>query len=76
MENKKVETRLTPRIKEPGEIIKEVKIQSTGRQLITPIPALVVEALGIVKGDKVIFRVSLRRKNEYSIKIKRGRNGR
>ncbi|MBS3085307.1 hypothetical protein J4225_01325 [Candidatus Pacearchaeota archaeon] len=58
---------LNPTIKEPQEILKEVKVQHTGRQLVLPIPSLFAEIVGIKKGDIFIFKASLKNK-EYSIR--------
>ncbi len=66
-----VEEMLTPRIDEPDELVKEVKVQDTGRQLIIQIPAQVAEALRITKGDAIIFRVPLKNVKSYSIKLKK-----
>ena len=65
-----IEKMLTPKIEEPEELIKEVKVQDTGRQLIVQIPVQIAEALKINKGDIVIFKVPLKNIKEYSIKVK------
>lgn len=68
VENSRFET---PIITEPEVIIKEVKVQSTGRQLIVQLPVAIQEALEINKGDTFVFTVSMKNPKEYSIKIKR-----
>jgi hypothetical protein len=60
---------LSPTIKEPSEVNKEVKVQDTGRQLILPLPALFTQVLNIKKGHKFILKASIDGK-EYSIKLK------
>ena len=64
---------LAPRIEEPDILIKEVKIQHTGRQFTLPIPIQVVEALDIEKGDIIVFEVPLEEKdkNKYKIRLKK-----
>ncbi|MBI2632622.1 hypothetical protein HYW75_06460 [Candidatus Pacearchaeota archaeon] len=62
---------LTPKVQEPEELIKEVKVQDTGRQFVVQIPAQVVEALNIEKGDIITFKVPLDKVKDYSIKLKK-----
>ena len=71
LKSSKLEKSLEPRIDEPEVLIKEVKAQHTGRQMIIQIPSLVVEALGIKKGDIFIFKIPLFKKKDYSIKLKK-----
>lgn len=59
---------LTPKIKEPDEIKKKVKVQYTGRQLILPIPAQFAEIVNLKKGDMFLFRVSIKNKKDFEIK--------
>lgn len=61
---------LNPRIKEPDELVREVKVQDTGRQLILPLPALFSSLLEIKKGSIFILKASIKNKGEYSIKLK------
>ena len=68
--NKK-EDNLTLKVQEPNELVKEVRVQYTGRQLIVQIPVQIVEALNIKKGDLLTFRVPLDNLKEYSIKLKK-----
>jgi hypothetical protein len=60
---------LTPKVEEPKELIKEVRIQNTGRQFVVQIPVQIVEALDIEKGDIITFRVPLDKIKDYSIKL-------
>lgn len=71
LKNGDIEAKLTKRIEEPDVLMKEVKIQSTGRQLIVQIPVAVADALDVEKGDTVIFKIPLAHKTDYQITIKR-----
>jgi len=74
MPKKTTEEVLSPNINKT-EIIKEVKVQDTGRQFIIQIPADVINSLDIEKGDKVIFKVPLKEKDKYSIKFEKLEHG-
>ena len=63
---------LVPKINQPKELIKEVKIQYTGRQFILQLPIQFVELLNIKKGDKFIIKAPLDSPDKYSIKLKNG----
>ena len=63
------EDEITPKIKEPKILVKEIRVQDTGRQLILQLPSQVVELLNISKGDKFIIKIPLDNLKEYSIKI-------
>lgn len=67
---KSVKDLLNPVIEEPDELIKEVKVQDTGRQLILPLPALFSNILKIKRGSIFILKASIKNKGEYSIKLK------
>lgn len=71
MASVKIEDELTKKIEQPDEIVKQVKLQHTGRQYILQIPADVVNALDLEKGDIFIIKVPLENKNEHLIKLKR-----
>ena len=66
---------LSPEIKEE-DIVREVKIQGSlskernYTQLFAQIPAIVAQDLNIQKGDILVFKVPLNKK-EYSIKLKK-----
>jgi len=68
---KRGEDSLTPKVEEPKTLIREVKVQDTGRQLIIQIPSQIAEALNIKKGDIINFNVPLDNIKEYSIKLKK-----
>lgn len=63
---------LVPKIDQPKELIKEVKVQYTGRQFILQLPIQFVELLNIKKGDKFIIKVPLNYPDKYSIRLKNG----
>ncbi len=68
---KSILKKVKPVIEEPEEIVKKVKIQDTGRQLVIQIPIRIANALNIKKGDMLVFKVPLKKKGEYSIKLDR-----
>ncbi len=59
------------KIKEPDIITKEQKLQFSGRQYSIQIPVDIIDALDLDKGDVFIFKVPLKNKKNYSIKIKK-----
>ena len=59
-----------PTIKEQKELVKEVKLQYTGRQYLLQLPRGFVEALDLEKGDVFIIKVPLNNVKNYSIKLK------
>ena len=79
MDEKSIEKKLTPKIKEPDVIIREVKVQTSRSkkrktqyaQYSIQIPTPIVEELNIKKGDIFIFKVPLDNNKEYSIRLKR-----
>jgi hypothetical protein len=56
---------------EPEELIKEVKVQDTGRQFILQLPREFTRVLEIKKGDIFVIKVPLKEISKYSIKLKR-----
>ena len=62
---------MNPEIKEPKEIVKEVKVQHTGRQFLIQLPIDFIESMNIKKGDVFIIKVPLKDKKKYSIKLKK-----
>ncbi len=62
---------LNPKIKEPKEVLKEVKVQYTGRQYIIQLPIDFVDVMDIEKGDIFIIKVPLEDRSKYSIKLKK-----
>ncbi len=71
MKRNEIDKLLMPKIIEPTEINREVKIQHTGRQLVVQIPAEVAYTLDIEKGDFFVFKIPLSNKKQYSIKFKK-----